>query len=458
MIGKKLIAVIFLIALFPYIINAETLKGTGYGKTMDEAKNEALSDLSQSIRVRVFSKYEQTALKDNDKVSVNSLKYTKLSANVPLISPSVIYSRENGLHKATASIDNPNKYAEKLSEIAENIDKLTAEVKENGSRSLNYRLLRSAENLYGDYADYKAVADALGIKGYKEPRISQPEAAALILSMQETPPSLEVAAQALTDGMTERDIYVYPPSVAGNGEITEFGVFFKDLLSAKVNSVKVEEDGKYKLICSYQESAGDIIMTCGLITGVSKTLKSSVTKIPKELLAGMDALPKKNIGSILNSYTHPKTDYKIRLKISTDGDPSFLRENEPFTVLVKANKAGYLYFVSYNNSEYGQANILSLGWNNEFIKYISEKDINKWVSLGQFRVKAPFGSETLQAFALSEKPDPKYILPEYAQNNIGYLKNIRPEVLMEDIIYLFQRQTCDKTMASVTYATAPNRK
>lgn len=155
--------------------------------------------------------------------------------------------------------------------------------------------------------------------------------------------------------------------------------------------------------------------------------------------------------------TIPKTDYKINIKISTEGDPNFIRENEPFTLLVKANKPGYIYFVSYNNSPDGEANILLLGWNDAFIKYIDKDNVNKWVSLGRYRVTAPFGSETLQAFGLELEPKKEYILPEYAQKNIGYLRNVRPEVLLSDLMYLFKKQKGDKTMSSITYTTAPKR-
>ena len=47
---------------------------------------------------------------------------------------------------------------------------------------------------------------------------------------------------------------------------------------------------------------------------------------------------------------------------------------------------------------------------------------------------------------------------EYTLNKIGYLRNVRPEVLLQDVLYLFKRQQGDKTMAQITYSTAPNRK
>lgn len=453
---KKLILFLFM-CLISFNAYSADLQGIGYGSTMEEAKQEALSDLSASVKVQVYSKHEQTTYKNKNKIKSDYTRWTKLSTNVPLLNPSIYYSKENGKHKAIAVIDNPALYSKKLTDIAEHIDEMTKNIKTGSDKTLNYRVLKSVQSLYDEYESYQAVADVLGIKDYLLPRISSAEALKMILEMQETPPSLEVAAEVLTKDMNEQNIYVAPVMYAGKENITEFGAFFKDMLSTKVNSVEVEEDGRNKLRCSYTQSGNDIIMACSLITGVSKVLKSSAVKIPKELVT-MQAVPKTDTSSILNTYIPPKTDYKIWIKISTDGDPTFLREDEPFTLFVKANKAGYIYFITMNNAVDGEANILPLDWNNKFIKYIDEKNINKWVCIGHYRVKAPFGSESLYAFGLEKEPMPEYIVPEYTLDKIGYLKNVRPEVLLQDVLYLFKRQQGDKTMTSITFTTAPNRK
>ncbi len=453
---KKLTLFLFMVLFVSNVYSAD-LQGVGYGSTMEEAKQEALADLSASVKVQVFSKHEQTTYKTQDKLESDYTRWTRLSTNVPLLNPSIYYSREQGKHRATAVIDKPALYSEKLSDIAKRIDDITKDVKVAGDKALNYRILKSVQSLYDEYESYQVVADVLGIKDYPSPRISSGDALKMILEMQETPPSLEVAAEVLTKDMNEKNIYVAPVMYAGKENVTEFGAFFKDMLSTKVNSVEIEEDGRNKLRCTYTQSGSDIIMACSLITGVSKVLKSSAVKIPKELVT-METVPKTDVSSILNTYTPPKTDYKIWIKISTDGDASFLRENEPFTLLVKANKPGYIYFLTVNNAPDGEANILLLDWNNKFIKYIDENNVNKWVSLGKYRVQAPFGSETLYAFGLEREPQPEYIVPEYTLDKIGYLRNVRPEVLMQDTLYLFKRQQGDKTMSSITYTTAPNRK
>ena len=50
------------------VYKRQDLQGIGYGSTMEEAKQEALSDLSASVKVQVYSKHEQTTYKNKNKI------------------------------------------------------------------------------------------------------------------------------------------------------------------------------------------------------------------------------------------------------------------------------------------------------------------------------------------------------------------------------------------------------
>ena len=89
---KKLILFLFM-SLFVVNAYSADLQGIGYGATMEEAKLEALADLSASVKVQVFSKHEQTTYKNQDKIQSDYTRWTKLYTNVPILNPSVYYSR-----------------------------------------------------------------------------------------------------------------------------------------------------------------------------------------------------------------------------------------------------------------------------------------------------------------------------------------------------------------------------
>ena len=64
---NKLILFLFM-CLISFNAYSADLQGIGYGSTMEEAKQEALSDLSASVKVQVYSKHEQTTYKNKNKI------------------------------------------------------------------------------------------------------------------------------------------------------------------------------------------------------------------------------------------------------------------------------------------------------------------------------------------------------------------------------------------------------
>ncbi len=429
------------------------LTGIGYGATEDEAKKEALADLSSAVKVRVYSKYEQqTAVKNGGEASVESSRFTRLISDVPFISPDVSYFKENGSIKAVAVINNPESYAAKAKELSGKIDALT-DFPENAGRDLIYRQLEAAAPLYGEYEGYETVLTVLGISDYARPKISGSQARAMLLDMQSAPPSLEIAAEILTGPMKGRpNVYVSAPLTPGNDEVTPFAAFFRDMLSAKLKANKNKDAADYNMACSYTGSGGDVIMSCSLLSGGSAVVASSIVKIPGHLLKGSVIQPSSSdLMAVINGYDNTASSLRASVKISADGDPSMLKRGDRITLLVKANKPSYIYIVCYTRTaEAETANVLLLGINGAFILPVKEDQADKWISLGQFTVNSMPGSETLQVFALENPPTASKILPDYAVDNFGPLK-ARPERVAEDFMYLFSRQKGEKSISTLTY-------
>ena len=70
---NKLILFLFM-CLISFNAYSADLQGIGYGSTMEEAKQEALSDLSASVKVQVYSKHEQTTYKNKNKIKNFTLR------------------------------------------------------------------------------------------------------------------------------------------------------------------------------------------------------------------------------------------------------------------------------------------------------------------------------------------------------------------------------------------------
>jgi len=84
-------------------------------------------------------------------------------------------------------------------------------------------------------------------------------------------------------------------------------------------------------------------------------------------------------------------------------------------VFIKLNKQGYFYIVGYTHNSEGEFSYL-LDLNDtkgkrRFIFFVNADEMNKWISLGKFKISAPFGIESLQVIA-SDK-DLLSNLPKY---------------------------------------------
>lgn len=449
---KPILLILFFIVISLSVsANTAALTGIGFGATEDEAKKEALADLASAVRVRVYSKYErQETAKNGGEISSDVSKFTRLISDVPLINPAVSYFRENGKIKAIASLNNPESYANKLRDLSDKINILT-DFQANAGRDLIYRQLEAAAPLYDEYENYETVLTVLGFSDYARPKISGYRARAMLLDMQSTPPSLEIAAEILIKPMRERTgIYVSAPRMQGSDNITPFAAFFKDILSAKLKASENKASATYNMACSYTESGGDVIMSCSLLSG-STVAASSIVKVPGHLVTGSVKLSQRNdLAAIINKYNNSaSSSLKVSLKISADGDPSILNAGDSATLLVKSNKEAYIYIVRYTGTS---ANLMPIVRNGAFILRINKNQADKWISVGQFKISKTPGTETLQVFALENEPNPPDIFPDYI------IENTKPEKAADDFMHLFMKQSGEKNVSVLSYAVIGGKK
>ena len=428
------------------------LMGIGYGKTKDEAKKEALADLSATVKVQVYSKYEQQSyVKNNNIHKSDSSKFTRIVSNMPFINPEITYDKEKGQIKATAVINNPKAYQDKVANLAEDINNYT-DFPENASNSIIYSRLEKAIPLYDEYDNYETILNVLGIYDYKKPNISHDKAMAMLLDMQSITPDLEIAAEVLAQPMKSKSgIYVFPPLYSGSDEATPFGVFFKDILSSKLKSVGNQRIASYFTECVYAFSDNYMVMSCSLLTGAGATVASSMVKIPQHLLKDIPSMPESNnLHSIINGNTPSKPQLKTALKISSENGTSILKRGEVFTILVKTDKPAYIYLAGYTKtSQINSATLIPLNSKGDFIIPITKKQTNKWVSLGRFQAPPSTGTETLQVFALDYKPQMQEILPKDGINKSGHMETTA-EKGAQDLMNMFSRLKGEKSVSTVT--------
>lgn len=425
--------------------DAPPLTGIGWGKTRQEAKAGALSDLSSVIEARVYSVYRSSNFSGDKKSYRDSSHFIKIISDVPILEPSIIYTKEAGGVKAEASLNDASAYIDKLNGIALSINNMAANVGMAAEESLKFDILQSLLPLYDKYQAYEIVPKLLNVTGYARPLSSKEEALAAYLKMTDIPPDLNVASDILTKGIkNRRNIFVPVPVTDLEGEETQFGVFFQKLIAARVNSA-AKERADYIFSCSYGESGDNLVMVCSLKSGGSP-LEAYSVKISKKLLTRLSFRPKpKNPEDILKA-SESSGFLTASLKLVPENGSDIIREGDYFSILVKLNKPAYVYVAAFPPAgRAGASGMLALGGNMVFLKYVSPQSRDVWMGLGRYRAGHPFSPGGLYLFALAQKPsNPEILLPGYLREKL-YDTQRPPDKVASDLLFIFNGLEGEKT-------------
>ncbi len=429
--------------------HADVLVGQGFGKTREASKSEALADLASIIKVRVYSKHEQTTTYNSNNKSTNINRFTRILTDVKLISPQVEITQVADGFTAKAYLGDVALYAKKLQELTDSIDTLADEANKATKASVKYSLLMKAIPIYSEYLSYANTAVVAGYDNFATPKQSLEQVLALVSNMRQSPTSLDMAATALTFGIDKQKVYVDIPHEVMSSEATEFGIFFKALLDTKLDSVTLPQQSNFKFACTYADVADYLQLICLLKSGATNVVRSTVVEIDKSLLANLDYKSKNNdVMAILNDKSVSAESLRVGLRVVTDTGSLVVKGGEKFSVEVKVNEPAFIYLAGYANES---SNILELGLDGSFWRYIPASQKGEWVSLGSFTAAEPYGAITLQAFAMESQPTIG-VLPKYAWDNFNTM-SVRGDKLANDLISLFNKIKTQKAYAHTTVTT-----
>jgi len=154
-----------------------------------------------------------------------------------------------------------------------------------------------------------------------------------------------------------------------------------------------------------------------------KNVKSASFRFLPSAYEGLRVKPEtvdlKNLisqGLVLNNELRPE------LRTSIGKTNLLFYNQDKVELFVKMNKPGYLYIMGHVNNPGGRFSYL-LPINGDekkrdFVLFINADDANKWISLDEFEIEAPYGTEILQVFASTD--DIVDRVPDYYINDIGY--------------------------------------
>jgi len=408
----------FIVAFAVIHSEAKTIIGKGFGITREEAKKEALSDLSSSIQVEVQSSFESMVKEVNRKVEEFTQNVITLKSELPILGAEYQYSKTRDGQKSTAILNSESVvrlYGAQINEIKKNIDTLQRLIEKSPSRMEKYQLYTEILTGLKQYYKYKTVAILLGSKNIPDIDITEVEIKNQLRKLEEKVDDLTMAAKLIARAIGDRDrIYIYPPTTRNSHEITQFADAVKKRLSAHVKTVQNPKDANFFLKGSYHILSNGkvgIELTYFLVDNEFNTVLSKVISLLPETYAGYQVKPKTlSFDKLLYEGFVVSNEFKIEITTNRGRTNLLFKEREEAEFLVKMNNPGYFYIVGHvvkpGNEQYSYVIDFDatgeIRGDRKFIQYVNIDDVNKWISLGKFEIVAPFGVESLQLIASSK--------------------------------------------------------
>jgi len=266
------------------MLYAETYSAEGKGKTAQEAKREALSDLCMQICVQVQSEFEKwvKGRMGAGKLVREIKKHVRTSSNLPILKAEITVQEFQKEYKAFVVLSSDKAlpaYKARLSALEKEINSLWLKVQRTKKQKVRYEALLELLSLIDAYEKHYVVATALG---YKEPLklpVSRSEVKVMLAEVREGVKSLELAGRLLGEelkkGVGKAVVYVYPAVMEGSSLPTEFGEAVRQALKPYLTTVEEPSRAKYLLRGSYTLGKGEMLLVYETIEPATGLVKKS---------------------------------------------------------------------------------------------------------------------------------------------------------------------------------------
>jgi hypothetical protein len=398
---------ILLLGLSTFILNAYvpvtiTGKATGDG---EKVKKEALSDLSNQISVEVKSSYKQLSLAIANSYKNSQKKLIELKSELPLKSVRFVY--EDGETMAVLTSQYALKiYEDELSRLKKEIDTTIENLKNVNSKTVKYKLYKSLIINIENFNKHKIVATILNGENLPVLSVSESDIKLKLRKLIKSVDSISLATELLSQGINEKNIYIYPIKTNSSDEITQFSRVLKQDLSNKLYTVYKPSEAEYFIRGTYEILKGSIFVTIKIMDMNNKVLNSNSVMLDNVAYKSMSYEPKTlNFDESINK-NFTKNEFKVNLGIkgyySSNGVD--LTEGDDVNLVLKTNKPMCYYVVGHTLKPSGKKYSYLLQLKDDegreaFIDRIIGEDVNTNYSLGEMEVVAPFGRESLHLFA-----------------------------------------------------------
>lgn len=407
---KRIFALLLIGSLF-IVQNAfaQRVSGTGFGKTLDEAKKEALADLSQNIRVEVNSEFSSVQTQKNRSLDELKTKIIHLKSDLPILGAqfSSLTSQEGFMVDAILSDSSTGLYAKELQQTVDLISLNLKNSEKNIGNAAKVNLLQGILTQIDQYYKMRIVAQFLKCNPIPDIPVTSDDIASRLSTLETKADTLDFGIGILARIFDKKTVFIYPPTAEQSSEVTQFGRAVKDHLAKVIKTTTQPDKADVIVIGSYKLLKDGLELTCRLIDANNNTLKTGVVFFLPSAYAGYTVKPVSLDFEKLvqEGYVIPG-DFRVDIKSEKGKRDLLYTRGDTMKLLVKMNKPGYFYLVSHNIKEKDTysyiINYTDEPGDRKFVYYVNGDAVNKWLELGDFDVVPPFGVETLQMVASTD--------------------------------------------------------
>lgn len=424
---KKLVIAALLI--FSINIYAKSVRETGYGNDEGDAKKEALSFLTQSIAVDVKSSFQKKIKQSEDNTNIEKENIINVKSDLPLLGVIFASFKVNTEFMIDAELNESSipLYKAEIKRISNEIKGLEKTAFSSSEANERIRALELLLTRVEEYNKHYLVLSFLSDKSNFEYNFYNTSKYELELrKLKKIYDSLDLAVIDNFRNLEEKNLYVYPVSEENGSEITELASVLKGKIDAEINSASSPTNADYIMRGQYTILTNGLAVNYKIYNLSGNTVKSFYIMLePKAYKDYKYKSTTVDFNKLIKNGTVISNDFKVDINSSKGKSDLLFEEGELFNIVIKVNKASYLYIIGHTLKDKEKYSYLidfnEASGDRKFVTFIGDDDANKWIDLGEFEAIKPFGVESLQVFAsTSDLVDS--IPKNYLDNNTGLYK------------------------------------
>lgn len=400
---KYLMVILFMISFINNLF-ANPLSAIGYGDNEEQAKRDALSNLSNNLYVHVDVAITSILGEEDGKAYSRIVKQVTTESNLPLLGTRFLpVEKQSKGYKITVSLEPEQAvplYRNKLHSLHNTLTTLSIYLKPTHDSELRYDRLLEAKKHLEEYENLRYIYLALNGEINFQAPMTLEQINKVLYELTNEYDDLTLALKLSSDKMkTYEDIYIFYPSVYPSKETTQFSRVVKNILTSYLQTIENVENARYYLLTSYEIFKNGISLNLRLINNKGNILESDIIKLNSKAYKHYEYQPKTidlaqqiEMGELISN--------KLNVQISGiyGSNQLFYTKDEIVQLKIKSNLPVEYFIIVHTHNDQGVYSYL-LELNPAFINRIPIDQCNRWIKLPEFQVQEPFGVETLHVFA-----------------------------------------------------------